>query len=232
MIWLVENTEIVPDFDRFEEFEAKIGTYGVTMIETFRTPMQTLNIDLVGTERFCLDYGLEVPDLFELRNALEKQFMNILDVMKKCPGRYVKALENPTMDMLGPDFYRRWLLPMYQEMSQRLPDKRIVVHFDSELACVKDLVAASPFHAIESLTEAPEGDMTYDECRNTWPEKVLLCNINVGLYSLPPAELRRAVSAKAARAGQRGVAFQISEDLPANWKETIPLVLETLRTGC
>jgi hypothetical protein len=66
-----------------------------------------------------------------------------------------------------------------------------MMHFDSELSCVKELVA-------------------------------------VGLYSLPPGKLREAVLAKSARGGKKGVAFEISEDLPVNWQETIPIVLKTL----
>ena len=113
-------------------------------------------------------------------------------------------------------------------MVEKLTGKRVMMHFDSELSCVKELVASSPFHMIESLTEPPEGDMMYDECRNCWPDKVLLCNINVGLYSLPSNKLREAVLAKSARAGKKGIAFEISEDLPSNWQESIPTVLETL----
>jgi hypothetical protein len=228
MKWLVENTEIIPNYGSFEEFEAKIGNYGLTVMEAYRSPMQTLNIDIAGTERFCLDFGMEVPGLFELYEALHKQFMTIIGILAKCGGRYVKVLENPMMSMLGPDYYRQWLLPVYHEMMGKLPDKRVMMHFDSELSCVKNLVASSPFHMIESLTEAPEGDMMYDECRLAWPDKVLLCNINVGLYSLPTDKLREAVLEKSARAGKRGVAFEISEDLPGNWQETIPLILRLL----
>jgi hypothetical protein len=70
--------------------------------------------------------------------------------------------------------------------------------------------------------------MTYDECRAAWPDKVFWGNINVGLFGLPPERLAEEVVAKRERAGKRGVAFEISEDLPANWPESIPVVLEAL----
>ena len=53
-------------------------------------------------------------------------------------------------------------------------------------------------------------------------------NINLELYSRPPDELRDAVIAKRERAGKRAFAFEISEDLPPNWLETIPVVLDAL----
>ena len=67
-----------------------------------------------------------------------------------------------------------------------------------------------------------------DECRAAWPDKVLWANINVGLYGLPPADLRQAIIAMRQRAGNKALAFAISEDIPENWRDAIPVVLKTL----
>ena len=32
-----------------------------------------------------------------------------------------------------PYYYRKWLLPVYHEMVENLPGKRVMMHFDSEL---------------------------------------------------------------------------------------------------
>ena len=79
-----------------------------------------------------------------------------------------------------------------------------------------------------ALTEPVEGDMTYDQCRAAWPNLVFWANINVGLYDQPPEILRQAVIDRRRRAGKRGFAFEISEDLPKNWKESIPIVLDAM----
>jgi hypothetical protein len=71
--------------------------------------------------------------------------------------------------------------------------------------------------------------MTYDECRRLWPDLVFWANINVDLYYRPAEELSQAVASKRERAGKRGLAFEISEDLPTTWQESIPIVLQTLR---
>ena len=70
--------------------------------------------------------------------------------------------------------------------------------------------------------------MTYDQCRRYWPDLVFWANINVDLYYRPAEELREAVTAKRERAGKKGLAFEISEDLPTTWQESIPVVLNTL----
>ena len=108
-------------------------------------------------------------------------------------------------------------------------NKRVMVHYDGELQVIADQIAEAPFHMIDSLTEPPEGNMYYDACRALWPDKVFWANINVDLYSQPEAVLRQAVMDKRQRAGKQALAFEISEDLPANWQESIPIVLDTLK---
>jgi len=73
--------------------------------------------------------------------------------------------------------------------------------------------------------------MTLAQARAGFPAKVFWANINVGVYALPPADLRRWVRERvqAAAPDGRGLAFEISEDLPPNWREAIPVVLEVLK---
>lgn len=132
--------------------------------------------------------------------------------------------------MLGPKRYRELLIPVYEHCVPILENsgKRVMVHYDGALDVIKDDIAQAPFHIIESLTEPPEGDMTYDQCRIAWPDKSLWANINVDCYYMPKEELDKQIAAKRERAGKRGLAFEISEDLPANWLESVPVVLETL----
>jgi hypothetical protein len=143
----------------------------------------------------------------------------------------VKWFENLTISMLGPRRYGDLLVPVYDEAVPILErgDKRVMVHYDGALQVIADQIAAAPFHMIESLTEPPEGNMLYDVCRAAWPDKVFWANINVDLFSGPTEGLRQAVIDKRRRAGKKAFAFEISEDLPANWRETVPIVLETLK---
>ena len=106
--------------------------------------------------------------------------------------------------------------------------KRLMVHYDGALDVIKDQIAYAPFHIIESLTEPPEGDMMYNDCRDAWKNKAFWANINVDLYYQPKEKLQEAVIAKRERAGKKAFAFELSEDLPTNWRESIPVVLETL----
>jgi hypothetical protein len=229
--WIVEHTEIVPQYDEFAKTEERAEDYGVTVVGAGRTPVMSIQVDYAGDERFALDVALEVEELFELYEAEKKLFMELNRTIAAGPGRFVKWNENLTISMLGPKRYARLLMPVYNEAVPLLEagGKRVLVHYDGELKAVADQIADAPFHIIESLTEPPEGNMTLDECRTAWPGKSFWSNINVGLYALPADELRAAVIAKRERAGKKALAFEISEDVPENWQESVPMVLQALQ---
>lgn len=228
--WMIEHTELVTDYEAFHRSEDQLGEQGITLVDGSRTPAMSLCVDWVGTQRFCLDIGEEVPELFDLYNAQKKLFLEEARLIAQGPGRFVRWLENLTISNLGPRRYENLLLSVYDEAVPLLEQagKRVMVHYDGALRVIRNQINRTPFHIIESLTEPPEGNMKYDECREHWPDKAFWANINVELYSLPPQELAQAIEQKRERAGKRGLAFEISEDVPQNWRESVPVVLETL----
>ncbi|MHB9130548.1 MAG: hypothetical protein ACYDBB_05575 [Armatimonadota bacterium] len=229
--WIVEHTEVIPTCEGYDALAETIGDHGVITLYAGKTPAMQINVSMAGTERFCEDVALEVPELFELYDALRVLFREQMRVIAAGPGRYVRWLENLSADMLGPARYDQLLLPVYQEQAPLLEaaGKRALVHYDGTLRAVAPQIARSPLPIIESLTEPPEGDMWYDECRAAWPDKVFWANINMATYALPPAQLRDEIIAKRTRAGKRGLAFEVAEDLPANWETAFPVILDTLR---
>jgi hypothetical protein len=234
--WIAENTELIPRYEKFAEYESVIGDKGVTILTgsgnwLHRSPMMKINIDWAGTENFCMDLAMEVPELFELRDSMLELFIKEQQMLAQAPGRYVKWIENLTISMLGPDRYRDHIMPVYEECVPILEEggKKLLLHYDGDLSVIADYIRDSPFHIIDSLSEPPEGDMMLDECRQKWPDKVLLANINADFYYGTNEKLAEAVEAKLARAGKRGFCFEVSEDLPDTWQRTLPVIIETLQ---
>jgi len=229
--WIVENTEVVPQCGEFARAEEWVGDHGVAVVAGGRTPAMTIQIDYAGGERFALDVALKVEELFELYEAEKRLFMEANRTIAAGPGRFVSWFEQFTASMLGPKRYAELLMPVYGEAVPVLEKagKRVMVQYNGKLRAVADQIALAPFHVVELLTEPPEGDMRLDECRAAWPDKAFRANINVGLYSLPPDELCQAITAKRERAGKQGLAFELAEDIPANWRETVPVVLRALQ---
>ena len=233
MTYIVEHTEVAPWYEEYHKREKEIGRHGIPMAYTGRTPMQIILVDYVGLENFALhlyDYEEEVLTLYE---ALLKQFRRRVEIVAEGPGRFVSCLENFTAETLGPKRFEQFLLPVYSEYFPMLRQagKIVGTHYDGKLASCKEAIARAPVDLIESLTGPPEGDMTLAEARAAWPEKLFWANINVSLYQLPPAKLRTAVLDMVAQAAPDGrrLAFEVSEHLPANWDQAMPVVLDVLR---
>ena len=73
--------------------------------------------------------------------------------------------------------------------------------------------------------------MTLAEARAAWPDKLFWSNINLETYELPPERIRATVLSALQRAAPDGrrLAFEVSEDLPRNWRTSMPVVLQALQ---
>ncbi len=233
MAHIVRHTRLTPDPTGFAASEASVGDRGLTLVGIGRSPMQTILVDYAGLEHFSYHLADGFPELPVLAEALEAQLLERCRLTAAGPGRHISLLENFTAESWGAARFRQYHLPIYATI---LPiftaaGKSVFPHCDGQIDGVAEWLANTDFAGIESVTEPPEGDMTLSQARAAFPDKTLWANINVGVYALPPEELRQWVRARvrAAASDGRRLAFEISEDLPVNWRETIPLVLETLR---
>jgi hypothetical protein len=232
MEYIIRNMRIVLWSQSFIDTENQLGDNGITLIGMGRTPMQTIMVDYVGLEEFAFHLADGFPELFSLQEALLDQLIERSCIIAKGPGRYVSLLENLTSECWGPDRFAKYHIPVYEKIIPILHagGKRVYSHCDGKLKCLAGLLNQTGIDGIESLTPPPEGDMTYGEAREAMPGKVFWANINVSDYSLPPEELRKRVIEFVHQASPDGhsLAFEISEDCPPNWRESIPVVLETL----
>lgn len=231
--YIVEHTTFSADHDATARTESELGEFAVVHAWIGRTPLQTILVDYAGLENFgihLLTYEEEVRGLYD---ALLDNFRRMVEITAQGTARYVTCIENFTAETIGPACYRDCLLPVYKECFPVLQSagKIVSTHYDGKIASCKDLVAEAPIDMIESFTTPPEGDMTLREARTAWPDKLIWSNINVAAYDLAPAALRQKVlsSVEDGAPDGRGLAFEVSEDLPGNWRESLPVVLDALR---
>lgn len=233
MTHVARHTAYAPAYAAYRAREAEIAPHGVALVALGRTPIQTILVDYVGLEHFAyhlFDLEAEVMALYE---ALLDNFRRRVELVAAGPGRFVSVLENFTAETMGPRRYEQLILPVYEELFPILhqADKIVGTHYDGQLGACRDLIARAPIDLIESLTPPPEGDMTLAECRAAWPDKLFWSNLNVACYDLPPQELKELVWARIEEGAPDGrrLAFEVSEQYPANWRTSIPVVLEALQ---
>lgn len=232
MRYVVEHTDLEPDYATYLERESHIGPQAVALVMLGRTPLQTILVDWVGVEQFGLHLVDLRDEMMALYHALLLHFRKRTEIAAEGPGRFVSVLENFTSDTLGPRRYRELLLPAYEACFPILSEAGKVVgtHYDGQLAACAGLIAQAPIDAIESFTPPPEGDMTLSEARSLWPGKLLWSNINVACYNLPPDELKDLVWSRIAEGAPDGrrLAFEVSEQYPENWRTSLHTVLDAL----
>ncbi len=232
LTYVARHTHIEPAYDVFLELERSIAPHGIPLIAVGRTPLQTILVDFAGLENFAYHLFDWQAEVMELYHALLYNFRRVVQLSAEGPGRFVSVLENFTAETLGPRRYENLLLPVYEQLFPVLQSagKIVGTHYDGKLASCRELVARAPLDLIESLTPPPEGDMSLAEARAVWPDKLFWSNINVACYYLPPEQLKAVVLERVAQAAPdgKGLAFEVSEQCPHNWKESLPVVLAAL----
>lgn len=226
-----EEAGIEADFQAFREADAAADADGgIALGQLGRTPLQHIQIDLAGLERFSEDIADENPHLLALLeqlNALKLQeFRRVADG----PCRHIKLWENLSIETMGPRLYRRHLVPLYRGIFEVIEPagRKLHVHYDGKLQSIAADIADLPFDGIDSFTEPPEGDMTTAEARIAWPGKFLWLHPNLGWYALPAQDLLANIRGMARDAGPDRFCLMISEDIPTAWERTVPAVLNGL----
>jgi hypothetical protein len=232
LTYIAKHAEYTADYAAFHTQEIILPAYMVPVPRIGRTPLQTILVDYAGLANFSL-HLVEYPDeLRELYEALLVNFRRLVEIAAAGPGRYINVIENFTVETLGPRRFKQYLLPVYEETFGTLHQAGKVVgcHYDGKIKAVKDLVANSPVDLIESLTPPPEGDITLAEARASWPDKLFWSNINLGCYELAQDELRQEIYRRVRDGAPDGrrLAFEVSEDKPARWRESMPVILAAL----
>lgn len=220
-------------FDRSENEVSERGfTIGhITWTGTEnRTPLQSIQIDMAGLERFSMDLACERPELLDLIEMMNEQMVDVFRRILRTKAQQIKLWENLSIETMGPAVYRKYLVPLYERIGKAIEgsNKKIVLHYDGKLKLIAEDIRKLRFDGIDSLTPPPEGDMTVGAARKAWPEKFFWLHPSLGWYASPEKQLIGNVIRMAKDAGPRRYCMMISEEIPPHWQRTIPLMLDTL----
>ena len=232
--YILRNTALAPDFDDFYGHEAKIGDAGVTIVRAERSPLQKIIVDYAGLENFSYhmaDAPATVDGTVEVLNDYLKRYYAVL---AGHPSAYIQIPENLTSEQSGPARYKKYHMPFYEMVvaAFRGANKKLFAHYDGKIACLAELITETGLDGVESFTAPPEGDLTYADARRIMPDMIIMANIGLSDYFLPPDELKKKIAGfiECAAPDGRGLIFEISEDLPVKWSESIPVVLDAIES--
>jgi len=234
----MEDVRFLPTNKFIDESEQELGDSGITVGQFgqfnesgyLRTPFQVVQIDFAGLEQFSTDLALELSELMELLEMMNEQMLEAFRCVTKTNANHIKLWENLSIETIGPDMFRKYLVPLYNRITKILEGtgKKLQVHYDGKLQLIADDIGNLGFDGLDSLSPPPEGDMSIAEARKCWPEKFLWIHPSLGLDAMPDDKLIDNILHMVRDAGSR-FCLQLSEEVPLNWKRTIPLIIKTLR---
>ena len=226
----LEHSRFELDDSKFIESEQNIKNRGITLAVADRTPFLKIQIDYAGIERFSYDYADQVPELFELLDLMNELILDEFQTINQSQVEYVKLWENIYINAVGPQAYRTQIVPVYEKILDMFSrtGKNLIVHYDGKNRLISEDIKRLGFD-IDSFTPPPEGDMTTKEARNAWPDTFLWLHPSLTWFELPAYELASKIRQMIKGAGPYKYSFEISEGVPQNWKESIPVVLKTLQ---
>jgi len=233
----LQDAKFTPTNKYFYESEQALGDSGITIghlgqyedVGYRRTPLQVIQIDFAGLEQFSFDISMESPELLDLLEMMNEQFLELFKCVTKTKAIHIKLWENLSIETIGTDLFRKYLVPVYDKVDKILEDsgQQLHCHYDGKLKSIVDDIGRLNLYGIDSLTPPPEGDLSIKKARQHWPEKFFWMHPSLSIDSLPDLEVEKYIL-KMIREAKSRFSFLLSEEVPPNWQRTIPLILETL----
>lgn len=198
-----------------------------------RSPLQYMLLDLMGLERFSVDLSERREEFESLHETILKKHREIFRLVAEGPGEVVHFGENVTAEVMGPERFRRYLLPYYNEFAGLLHEngKCLSIHMDGKLAALKGAISETGIDMIDGFTPPPVGDLSLAEARSLWKNKTIWLNFTSSMHLASPEEIR-AHTVEILRQVSPGYRFifGVTEDIPENVRmRNLTIISNTLQ---
>ena len=183
-IWRAENTEWRWRQDVYDRALQSVGDLGAPTVYLPRVTVQDLYINLMGTGNGI--YALyDWPDTVQAYfRALDDCHDRLIDVVNVSPVDIINFGDNVHCGTLPPDLFCRYVLPSYQRRCERLhaAGKFTSTHWDGDTRALLPYVHETGLDAIEAVTPQPQGDVTLEEVKEAFGDKVFLLDGVPAIY--------------------------------------------------
>ena len=174
--YIIEHTEIIPQFDKIRQDERDLGDNGFVVPCFHRIPFQQALLEYLGEVPLFTALYDSPQQLNRLIHLLDKQFMEILRQMADLPSIYVEFGDNLDGTMTNPKLFKKYSLPYYQKYTDILhgQGKKVGSHTDGNVKPLLSLLAQSGLDVCESFSPAPLTECTFEEAWETWQNGPLI----------------------------------------------------------
>jgi len=139
---------------------------------------------LPGTYYLLYDHQAAVEEYLE---ACDRRDDRMIDVAVELPCRIFNLGDHATNEFTPPPILKRYLLPRWQHISDRLHEhgRYVHSHWDGNSVLMLPYLQETRLDAVESLTPEPMGDMTLEQMKEAVQDKMVVLDLIRAIDFLP-----------------------------------------------
>jgi uroporphyrinogen-III decarboxylase len=174
--FLIENTQVVENFDAYGQFIDAIGGDGLALPFSGHLPAHQLMVFFMGYQRFYYELNDHPARLEALIQALEAQQDQILALAAASPAQAVEVGANYDEQMTPPPIFERFFAPFYRRARSILSvaGKPLVIHGDGEMRRLLTNVRECGIQVVEAITPKPMTSLDIASTRRLWQDRVAM----------------------------------------------------------
>lgn len=176
--YIFENLELIPDYDKFVQWQDEIGDdgIGVAFAGTAASPMHHIQKELLDATAFYYHYKDYYRKMRSLAERVEHFFDQALRIVGDSPAEVVHWGGNFDDMITYPPYFEREILPWIRKASDILggKDKLVLCHCDGENFGLMDLIRDSGMHVAESICPYPMTKVKIEEYYERWTGKLTI----------------------------------------------------------
>lgn len=232
LIALLEDAVVEENLEQYRNDVEFCGDDGWPLVATGRSPYQQLWVQWTGIDHLaylmadCPDRVAAVMDL------LTRQLRSIFELCAQSEAPFVDISDNITAPAIGPSYFRKYCVPLYDELADMLSDRGalVFVHMDGDLKPLWPAIAESKVRGIDSFSPAPDNDTRVADAVRLWPEMRLWVNFPSSVHLRPYEQVYRQAMTILSEAGHTGrLQIQVSENVPRDrWRTSYRAIAQAI----
>jgi hypothetical protein len=220
------------DYESFRQAEAWLGEDVILRADVGAAPLHRIMIQWMGLETFAVEWADRRDEILRLESVMRSRLRDVYPILADSPITHANMGGNEVTQVMGPQRYREFCIPLYNECAEALHAKGKLLgsHLDGNNRLWAADVAACALDYVEAFTPAPDTDMTLDDALAAWPDKVLWINFPSSMHLVSLERIRQTARQIVAAARDTGrIILGITEDVPPDrWQENLLAISEVI----
>ncbi len=184
---LAEREQFGANQQAFQEAAERMGHRGeptIFLSSSGFTELIKSGAGLPGTYYLLHDHPAAVEAYVEACNRRDDR---MIDAALQLPCRIFNLGDHATNEFTPPPILARFLMPRWQHIRERLhaADRFVHSHWDGNSALMLPYLQDTGLDAVESLTPAPQCDMTLEQIKAAVGDKLVCLDLLPAIYFLP-----------------------------------------------